>query len=82
MKRREIVKWITPVVMGVTLPAHAQTSVTITRKPPPKKPCEEIIADFESEYRLLKDDPEATEEEIREARIAWIRSKECRPEDR
>ena len=39
MNRRELLKWIPPVVMVVTLPAHAQTSfIPEPRVAPPEEP--------------------------------------------
>lgn len=43
MNRRELLKWIPPVVIAVTLPAHAETSATVVtvEQPPEDPPVEE-----------------------------------------
>ena len=38
MNRRELLKWIPPVVMVVTLPAHAQTSLIPEEQEPEPEP--------------------------------------------
>ena len=59
MKRREIIKWTAPIIMGVTLPAHAVTSEEIElqciedcdpieppEQPPEQPECERLVAEI------------------------------------
>ena len=75
MKRREVVKWIPPVVMGCTLPAHAQTSGPVI---PPPPTCEETISNAQQAWQEARNNPDLSDDEKEEIRQAFIDSKECR----
>lgn len=61
MNRRQLIKWTTPVIVSVTLPAHAQTSAEIPPEPtePPcggnlQVPCDPLPFDPNNEIVTQK----------------------------
>ena len=88
IKRRDILKWTTPVITACVLPVHAQTSAPFepprTPNPPlgsPPLSCEEQIQQAFENYQRINSDPSSTPEQVSQALQNWLESKQCRADE-